>query len=331
MSCGTGALAGAAAGIAITIKQTGIYLLVALLLTLAYMQTVSSPPRSRFPLLFARAAGSVAALFAAAIIASRMFAAEGLYLFCPIAACSVVLLLRRDMSNSAGGQTATNLRLWIAVCAAALVPVAVLLFPYVLHSRLPEFVYGAFVLPRKRLIYASYSMPPALVIVTGISLIGLVMPVPQFMFGARSRFLDVLLWVAAVTLPVCALWNFTIYQLIWQSTRAFAVLVPLSICYSLVRGRIENISQASVLYLAAAVHRLDVAKSISIRDPNLFFLCHPLAVVAAVALAAATGSLGRHPTVPWALMILLFAILTTHRSYVEQLGVGPSHDTSIRH
>jgi hypothetical protein len=326
-----GVLAGAAAGIAITIKQTGIYLLVALLLTLAYMQTVSSP-RSRFPLLFARAAGSVAALFAAAIIASRMFAAEGLYLFCPIAACSAVLLLRRDTSDAPVGHTATNLRLWIALCAAALVPVAVLLFPYVLHNRLPEFVYGAFVLPRKRLTYASYSMPPALMIVTGMSLIGLVVPVPQFMFGARSRFLDVLLWAAAVTLPVCAVWNFTIYQLIWQSTRAFAVLVPLAICYGLVRGRIENVSQASVLYLAAAVLAWMSLNQFPYASPIYFSYVTPLAVVAAVALAAATGSLGRHLTVPWALMILLFAILTTHRSYVEQLGVEyvPRHfDTPL--
>jgi hypothetical protein len=133
-------------------------------------------------------------------------------------------------------------------------------------------------------------------------------------------------------LPVFALWNFTIYQLIWQSTRAFAVLVPLAICYGLVKGRIENVSQASVLYLAAAVLAWMSLNQFPYGSPIYFSYVTPLAVVAAVALAAATGSLGRHPTVPWALMILLFAILTTHRSYVEQLGVEyvPRHfDTPL--
>jgi hypothetical protein len=140
------------------------------------------------------------------------------------------------------------------------------------------------------------------------------------MFGARSRFFDVLLWVAAVTLPVCALWSFPIYQLIWQSTRAFAALVPLAICYSLMWGRIENLSHASVLYLAAAVLAWMSLNQFPFAGPIYFSYVTPLAVVAAVALAAATGSLGRHPTVPWALMILLFAILTTHRSHVGALS-----------
>jgi hypothetical protein len=311
-----GALAGLTAATAVVIKQTGIYLVVALLLSLAFT-AAPGVALARKRRIFGACMAVAAAAFAAVLLTGRLFAAEGLYLFSPIAACSAVLLHR---SRGYREHPQPNARLWIATCCAACVPLALLLFPYLKHGTISQLVYGALILPRKRLAYASYAMPPAILVFTGIPLLGLFIPIAPSRFIERSV-IHVVMWTAALVLPIVALANIVMYQLIWQSTRAFAVGVPIAICYCLMTDRVRNTSDATVLYASASVLAWVSLNQFPFASPVYFAYTAPLVVVAAVALAASNGSLRRTAILPWSAMLLLFAVMSLDRTYVDKLGI----------
>jgi hypothetical protein len=312
------AFAGAAAGLAIVIKQTGVYVFVAALLTIAYT-TISDSDRPARSRVFARAIAIGSALFAAAILGRRIFAAEGLYLLCPVLACSLGLFMRTYETTARTSEIATR-SIATALCIGAAVPIVLLLIPYAVKGDLSRFIYGAFVLPRKRLAYATLPMPPGLVIIAGIPFIGLLMRPRTSMLSVRLVFATELTWTAAVLLPVWALSNFVVYQLIWQSTRALVALTPVAISYYLTRGSVEDSGRATVLYGAATVLAWFSLNQFPYAAAIYFCYVTPLAVVAIVALSACTGSLRSHAMLPWAVMLLLFAVVSMNRSYLHDLG-----------
>ncbi len=311
------ALAGTAAGLAVTIKQTGVYLPAALVLTLLYWRT-QLPDTSRIWRVTAGAAAMTSALLVTAILGRRLFAAEGLYLFLPVAFCSAALLVRHDVRGAAS--TFSDTRLWFVLGTAALVPVVLLLVPYVADGHFREFMVGAWILPRKRLTFATMSMPPPILIVTGIPVIALFIPVPASMFGARVRAIDATMWVASIVLPILAMSNIVAYQFIWQSTRAVATFIPIAICYHLITDGVSNARQASAMYGLAAILSWMSLNQFPFASPAYFLYVTPLAVIAAVALAESTNSLGRPVILPWTLMMLLFALLVANRGYVWRIG-----------
>jgi hypothetical protein len=89
------ALAGLATGVALVVKQTGVYLLVALVMSLLYERsgpTAPGVPASRTAECGPRGLCHRRMLFAVAILRSRLALAEMLYLLLPIAACSRLLV-----------------------------------------------------------------------------------------------------------------------------------------------------------------------------------------------------------------------------------------------
>jgi hypothetical protein len=111
-----------------------------------------------------------------------------------------------------------------------------------------------------------------------------------------------------------------------------AALVPLAIGYLLISGQVKEQSQSAVLFACAAVLAWTALNQFPYASPIYFSYTTPLAVVAGVALASCTGTLGRPPMLAWALMVLVFAVLSTNRSYVQELGLihVPRHfDTGL--
>lgn len=155
------ALAGLSAGFAVAVKQTGLYLLVALVMSVLYDGTRSGRRSSEIfrgverILRWGAAAMPLAA--ATVILAPRIFNAEGLYLFCPIAACALVLLL--PSKNREPAESQPRLAPALIAGASAALPLVVLLVPYLVKHRLWDLIYGAIILPRKRLDFASAPMP----------------------------------------------------------------------------------------------------------------------------------------------------------------------------
>ena len=321
------AVAGLAAGMAMAIKQTGAYLLVAVVLSILY--DGGRPGRSlpasveRFTRI---GAAIVAMAAAAAILRSRLAAAEGLYLFLPAAACALVVLWPRNDDTIAPGGSSPLALVAIATVAAAL-PLLCLLIPYILQDRVWDFVNGTLILPQKRLAFASTPMRGAWAIVTGVPFIVLVVGA----FG--TRVVAALLWTAAVALPVLAVWNGWSYQAIWQSSRAVAALLPIAVCWRLMSGRIHDWQQRSMLFGATAVLAWMSLNQFPFAAPIYFCYVAPLAVVAVVSAAHATASLHRHTLLPWGVLLLLFGIVSANRGYIESLGVNHDprrFDTALR-
>jgi hypothetical protein len=310
--------AGLSVGVAIAVKQTGVYLLVALILSLLYDSGRTARVTSAFVTierLVRWVAAGTAIVVAAVILAPRIFRTEGLYLFCPVAACAVVLFRRFER-----GSDPPLTLVCIATIVAAL-PLACLLMPYAIRHRLWDFVYGTVLLPQKRLAFASKDMLGGWRIITGVPLMALVFAAPRSDVGSRLTAMTSLLWAAAILWPIAALWNATSYQAIWQSSRAFAVLLPLGVCWRLASGRVKDPAQRSVLFVSSAMLAWTSLNQFPWSGPIYFLYVAPLAVIGGVAAASAEGSLRRHTMGPWAMALLLFAVLGTNREYPGRLGV----------
>jgi len=311
--------AGLSVGVAIAVKQTGLYLLVALVLALLYDGGRSA--RGTSPVVsierWARwGAAGIASVMAAAVLAPRIFSAEGLYLFCPVAACTAVLFVRFER----GTDSSSPLVLVCIATTVAAVPLACLLMPYALRHRLWDFVNGTILLPQKRLTFASRDMLGAWKIVAGLPLLALVFTTPRSGAGPPSTAMTSLLWAAAILWPVAALWDATIYQTIWQSSRAFAALLPLGVCWRLASGGVKDAAQRSVLFASAAMLAWTSLNQFPFAAPIYFSYVAPLAVVGGVAAASAEGTLRRQTMIPWAIVLLLFAVLGTNREFPGPLG-----------
>ena len=99
------AVAGLSAGLAIVVKQTGLYLLVALIMSLLYEGGLAGHRQSatsRMARAFCIAVAVATLLLALAILHSRLAPAELLYLLLPIAACSLFLVISSVKTPSSG-------------------------------------------------------------------------------------------------------------------------------------------------------------------------------------------------------------------------------------
>ena len=165
------AAAGLVAGISILIKQTGLYVLVAVVMALLYSSGQREPPvpAGRTWRLMYLCLGLATVGLAVAILSSRLALAELLYLLLPIAACSRLLVTASGQSPSM--PLARSLVAPAVAVASAAVPLICFLAPYLIDQRLGPLVNGLVLLPQKRLQFASFAMPPAYWIVAGIPLV----------------------------------------------------------------------------------------------------------------------------------------------------------------
>ena len=329
------AVGGLAAGVAIAIKQTGIYLLIAFVLWILYAARQTSRSSSWLWHLerITRWTAAVAAIVsAAAVLWPRISATEGVYLFLPTAACALVLFAPPEDRPRTASEYGPLSLVCLATVAAAL-PLLCLMIPYIVHDRVWEFVNGTLFLPRKRLAFASGPMRNTWALVTGLPLLALVFAVPRLGLALRPALVKSLLWAGAIAIPLFALSNVTSYQAIWQSSRAVAVLLPLAVCWRLAAGRIQRPEQRSIVFGATAVLTWMSLNQFPFAAPIYFCYVAPLAVIAAVVTAHAESSLRRGTLLPWAVMLLLFAVASANRGYLDSLGVNHAprqFDTPLR-
>jgi len=208
----------------------------------------------------------------------------------------------------------------VALLAAAL-PVALFLVPYVLKHRLWDLANGLFLLPRKRLAFASGPMPSALWILTGTPLAALMFSRRCARWAATSRWAQALLWSVAIVLPLLALRCEAGYQAVWQSTRAFAALAPLGICWRLRLAAEKPGAPRPILFMLGATLSWMALNQFPFPAAIYFSYVAPLGVVAAVASASMNEPFARRIVAPWAVMLLLFAVLITNRADLYTLGM----------
>ena len=317
-------VAGLSAGLAVTIKQTGVYLLAALVFTVSYdggRPLAASAASAALERVTRWGACLVAVVSVALILGPRLLKAEGLYLLVPIAACAAVLVTRRTSQAETPAAHSPLPSLAIALFAAAL-PLVLLLLPYFSAERLRDLFNGLFVLPRKRLVFAYASMPTAWTILTGTPLLALVFVRRCRDWAAESKTAGVLLWIAAILLPALALQFSVSYQAVWQSTRAFAAMAPVGICALLRSKDAGHAPRRTILFVLAATLAWMSLNQFPFAAPIYFSYVTPLAVIAAVAATSTHTRFLRQTMMPWAIMLLLFAVLVTNRGDLNMLGVA---------
>jgi hypothetical protein len=309
------AAAGFAAGLSILIKQTGLYVLVALVMALLYDAggdhrdtPVSWPGR------LACASVAVAALgLAFMIVATRLSLSDLLYLFVPILACSRVLIIAAGRPVAAG-----------AAIAAAALPLVWFITPYVIDQHVGQLVNGLFVLPQKRVQFASVELPPAEGILAGLSLLAIVMgfPEPPRLRALASRLVAVMVWLLAAVLVVASLYDFMSYHIVWQTVRSFGALLPVAICSLMLSGRVHDRTERRILFGVAAFLAWASLVQVPFSAPIYFCYVTPLAVIAGVALARNRSVLCRPAVGASTAVLLAFALLSMNRGYTYDLGIN---------
>ncbi len=315
------AAAGLVAGISILIKQTGLYVLVAVVMALLYSGGQREPlePANRTRRLICLGFGLATVGLALAILSSRLAPAELLYLLLPIAACSRLLVTASGQSPSM--TLARSLVAPAVAVASAAVPLICFLAPYLIDQRLGALINGLVVLPQKRLQFASFEMPPAYWIAAGIPLVAVIMPAGRWSGRPVPGGIRAALWSLAVVATVSSLYHALSYQVIWQSARAFAALLPVVICSLLLAQRFDDPKQRSILFGCAAMLAWSSLVQFPFSAPIYFCYVAPLGVVAAVVVAANNRALRRPFVGAAAVLLLLFSVFSMNRGYVYNLGV----------
>jgi hypothetical protein len=251
------------------------------------------------------------------MLAPRLLAPEGLYLFAPVAATAIVLFAPRTGSPRSDASPSPIVLALVAASAAA-VPVVVLLIPYARHHHLAEFVNGVFVLPQKRLAFASMGMPGGAAIVNAIPVVALIATASA---PATRRWAGLaLLWSAAVVLPLGAMRYESAYQLIWEAGRALAVLIPLVLAWLLLSGRVADPRQRSMVYAAATVLAWASLNQYPFSAPIYFSYTVPLVVIGAVMAAGAISRSAMSLLLPIAVLFGVFGIAIADRGDLYTLG-----------
>jgi hypothetical protein len=312
-------VAGVSAGISILIKQTGLYLLVALMLALLYGggEHGDRITERRTWRLLCASAGLAAAGLAFAVLSSRLAIAELLYLLLPVAACSRLMLTASG--QPASPNLARRLLAPAIAAASAAAPLIVFLAPYLIDHRIGRLVNGVLILPQKRLQFAAFEMPPAYWLAAGIPLAALLVWAARLDRSALKRATPAF-WALAVAVPVLSLYDATSYQLIWQSARASVALLPVVICVLLFAHRIADARERWILFGCATMLAWSSLVQFPFSAPIYFCYVTPLGVVAAVALAGNSGALQRPVVSASAVLLLLFSLLSMNRGYVYNLG-----------
>jgi len=311
-------LAAAAAGVGLAIKQTGVYLVVAVGMWALYdTGELRAGASAALDYGVRWIAGGAALIFAAVMLAPRLLAPEGLYLFAPVAATAVVLFApRRDTPRADAWQSPIILALLAA--SAAAIPVIVLLVPYVPHHHLAEFVNGVFVLPQKRLAFASMGMPGGAAIVSAIPVVALIATASA---PATRRWAGLaLLWSAAVVLPLAALRYASAYQLIWEAGRALAALIPVVLAWLLISGRVADPRERSMVFAVATVLAWASLNQYPFSAPIYFSYTVPLVVIGAVTAAGAISRSAMGLLLPLAVLFGAFGIAIADRGDLYTLG-----------
>jgi hypothetical protein len=246
--------------------------------------------------------------------------AEIFSLLLPVAACSWLLASSGDKNPLS--RNSTGLAAIIAALTCAILPFACFSAPYVVHRQLPQLINGLLVLPQKRLMFASMDMPPASFLLYGIPLVAL-LPLFRNSIPAtrlRGRLLVLATFTVGVILCLASIDNVWAYQLIWRSSRAFAALLPLAVCWLLASARIHDRRRQRMLFAFAAMLAWASLVQFPFSAPIYFCYVAPLAIVAGAAAADVCPPERRQALFAWGLPALIFAVVIMNRGYIHNLG-----------
>jgi hypothetical protein len=304
------ALAGFAAGTSILFKQTGLYLLVALVIAFLYGRAHRTIRVS---------AAIVSIGLAIAVLRSRLGGAESLYLLLPVVSCAALVAAADERKTD---EVMTTLRIVAVAVICAALPLAAGVLPYVMNGSVGTLLNGLFVLPQRRLQFASLAMSHPYFILVGVPCVALVSPLAHrvAISSSYARLVTIGLSLAAAVILVVSFRRYAAYQLIWQSARAFAALLPVLVCWYLFTRRHDDVKGRRILFAATAM--LAWASLVQFPFSGSIYFCYtvPLAVIAGAA-SARHFSTFKHPAlIVWCSTLIAFGVSSMNRGYLDNLG-----------
>jgi hypothetical protein len=316
------ALAGVLAGCAIVVKQTGVYLLLAVatsLLAGAKEQTQADRVDRSLDRLLRFGVCACALVFAIAILSARLGLSEIGYLLVPIAASSLALASARMVAF--GSALRSRLLAVSLACATAALPLTILLVPYFLQGNLAEFIKGAILLPQRRLTFASAPLPPIWHLTSGVAMMFWMLPLPSTFTARETRVLNVARWALVTGLAVAGFWSMLAHQFVFGSARAVAALLPSHIAWLLLSRRVRDDNRRRLLFVSSSMLAWASLIQFPFGAPTYFCYVMPLATVAAVAAADAVGWIRRPGILPWTALLLVYALFNMNRGYAGTIAV----------
>ena len=313
-------IAGLAAGVAFTIKQTGAFLFPPLVMSLMLCggeARAASGQRQTVEAWLRVATGLAGLALAIVVTRSGLGAGELVYLVAPIGASAITFAFWHRWADTPGRLN------WQAPCAAlaaASLPVILLLIPHIARGDVWAFVNGVFVLPQKRLQFTTLPMRPPTQLVAAVAALLWVFWAPTSLKPAEVRILNLARWVIGFTLPFVALRVHSIYTFIWEAVRGLAAILPFVVLWLLISKQIEHDRWRRIAFAAAATIAFTSLGQFPFAAPIYFLYVAPLALIAGVAAIKGMAMARRLSDGPAVVVVLLFAFLSMHRGYVWNVG-----------
>src|SRR4029453_14794707 len=110
------------------------------------------------------------------------------------------------------------------------------------------------------------------------------------------------------------------YQLMWQSSRAVAALLPLVICWRLISGHRGDSGRQRMLFAVCSMLAWASLVQFPFSAPIYFCYIAPIAVVAAAAASDLCPPQRRLALGAWSAALVIFAVGTMNRGYIYNLG-----------
>jgi hypothetical protein len=328
-------LAGMAGGLSFLAKIAGLYFVAAGALFLLYREHCmarvgTENTRSRAYVVTVTTALAVVMLALVRTIGWRA-GLQGVFMFLMPCGAVIVWLAWHMWSEPAGTNKerfARATRLLLPYAVGVLLPVVLFLVPYAASHALGAFWNGVFVLPPKRLEFASMGPPPLENLAWALVPALLLWRVDGWP-GARRRWLLVASAVLLAWIFISGR-NVRVYSQVWFATLP---LIPLAVLagFLMLSARhgafTDERRQQLVLVLGVAAFASLV--QFPFAAPIYFCYVAPLGVIAAVAVGAASGTGTRQLGTVLLVFYLLFGALWVNGGFVHLFGIPYRRDVPL--
>jgi hypothetical protein len=322
-------LAGVCAGISITIKIVGVYLLAGISLSLVFIAASESPsdlPTGRPPawriveyLPFGFVA--ILALLPLIILGERPQFPQILRLGLPVVALCAAACVSLQQAQGAGQRLLSRLvRLGWPVAVGAALPLVLFLVPYMTAGALRQLYDGVLVLPRRRIVWTSKDGP---------SLIDFVLAIPAIYLAVSWRFSARRLTrgevagivILEIGVVVAAALSLTVTAVFWAAVRTTAPVMIVATAVLVSRREDDGARKLprQRLFVTGCSAAWCALVQFPVESYQYFLYVLPLFVLATAALVATRGVLSRTVSrASLAAFILVAALLRT--GYIGRSG-----------
>lgn len=332
-------LAGVMGGLSILIKVTGLYFVAAGMLFVVFREQEMTKfdlsadctvRRNRLGLPFSIVPLAAALIISSAVvllIRGRFTAMDGLLFVIPTVLLSMTVLWNeRPLVDIAWGQRLRPLATMVAIFSAGVaLPIAIFAIPFIATSSVDSLMYGNFVLPQRRMQFASFMLPPVSSLVYVLPLALCLAPWPQ-----RLRGLDRWSIVAILAVPSMIVaylggtpWG---YQAFWNSLRPVVPLAVAMGCWTLLRAQPHDVSSAptrQTLFLILIVTAMVSLVQYPFSAGIYFCYTAPLAIVSTIYGVRTKGSSPQRLQLCVLLAYTMFAVFWLNRNYIQAFGEKP--------